>query len=153
MLTAVIDTNVLIDATADYRSTAHEIIELVIRGKVRAAASGRIEGEYRALIARATARRARQELDDFFDCVERVRTHECVEAKSEDHDDQKFLDCAGAAGAEFIITNDHHLLDLGSSGATTIVTPKEFIARYQSAQDPEGKRAWREWVKQIMGNG
>jgi putative PIN family toxin of toxin-antitoxin system len=149
----VIDTNVLIDATTDLSSYAHQVIVLAVEGKAKAVASRRIEDEYRALIVRAANKQARAALEDFFDCVERVRVHERVDVRAEDYDDQKFLDCAGAAGAEFIITNDHHLLDLGISGSTKIVTPKEFIALFQSSQDPEGKGEWTSWVKQILGNG
>lgn len=146
----VIDTNVLIDATADLSGFAHQVIALVSGGNVKAVASRRIEDEYQALIARAANKQARVALEDFFDCVERVRVHERVDVRAEDHDDQKFLDCAGATQADFIITNDHHLLDLGISGKTKIVRPKEFISLFQSAQDPEGKGEWASWVKQLL---
>ncbi|OGL77890.1 putative toxin-antitoxin system toxin component, PIN family [Candidatus Uhrbacteria bacterium RIFCSPHIGHO2_12_FULL_54_23] len=151
MITAVIDTNVLIDATADLSGYAHQVIALVVEGNVKAVASRRIEDEYRALIAKAADKRARQELDEFFDMVARVRTHERAEARSKDREDQKFLDCASTAGADFIITNDHHLLDLGASGTTKIITPEEFISLSHAAQDPEGKSAWASWVKEIFG--
>ena len=45
----------------------------------------------------------------------------------DDPDDDKFLACALAAKAEYIISGDGHLLSLGSYGAISIVTVKDFL--------------------------
>ncbi len=45
----------------------------------------------------------------------------------EDVEDNKFLDCALQAKADFIISGDKHLLKLGKFRATKILTPKEFL--------------------------
>lgn len=45
----------------------------------------------------------------------------------DDPDDNKFLDCAYAAKADFIVTGDKHLLKLGDFFDTKIITPKEFL--------------------------
>ena len=45
-----------------------------------------------------------------------------------DADDDKFADCAIAAGADFIITEDHHFEAMRGSGyKPQPVTPEEFI--------------------------
>ena len=48
-----------------------------------------------------------------------------------DADDNKFADCAIAAGADFIITGDHHFEAMRGSGhQPQPVTPEEFIRRH-----------------------
>ena len=43
-------------------------------------------------------------------------------------DDNRMLECALAARAEFLVTGDeHHLLPLGSYRDTKIVTPAQFL--------------------------
>jgi len=45
----------------------------------------------------------------------------------DDPDDNKFLACALAAKAEYIISGDRHLLSLGSYKSISIVTVKDFL--------------------------
>jgi putative PIN family toxin of toxin-antitoxin system len=48
-----------------------------------------------------------------------------------DPDDNKFVDCALAAGADYLITSDRHFDPLRSAGyKTQPITPEEFITRY-----------------------
>lgn len=44
-----------------------------------------------------------------------------------DADDDKFLECAVEADADYIVSGDDDLLDLGSHDGTDIVTPAEFV--------------------------
>ena len=53
------------------------------------------------------------------------------------HDD-KFLACAIAAGAEYLVTEDQDMLALATCESTRICQPDEFIAFLES------KRTWRE---------
>jgi len=48
-----------------------------------------------------------------------------------DPDDDKFIECAAAAGATVIVSGDHHLLDLGKYGDIQILTADEFLAQFQ----------------------
>jgi len=45
----------------------------------------------------------------------------------DDPDDDKFLACALAAQAEYIVSGDQHLLSLGSYKSISIVTVKQFL--------------------------
>lgn len=52
-----------------------------------------------------------------------------------DPDDNKFADCAIAAGADFILTSDRHFDDLNGAGYKPIpIRPEEFILRYLTPQ-------------------
>lgn len=44
-----------------------------------------------------------------------------------DPSDDKFLICAVEGKAEYIISGDHHLLDLGNWEGIIIITPREFL--------------------------
>lgn len=45
----------------------------------------------------------------------------------EDPDDDKFLACAIDGGADYIVSGDHHLLDLGSYEGIPILRPATFL--------------------------
>ena len=45
----------------------------------------------------------------------------------EDEQDNKILECAQAANADYIVSGDKHLLQLGKFKKTKILTPKEFF--------------------------
>jgi putative PIN family toxin of toxin-antitoxin system len=50
----------------------------------------------------------------------------------EDPDDNKFLDCAVAGKADFIISQNKHLLKLKEFRGVRIVTPEEFLKKHSS---------------------
>ena len=49
----------------------------------------------------------------------------------QDPSDNKFLSCALEARVDFIVTGDHHLLQLGSFHHTTILSPHEFLKLFR----------------------
>ena len=50
-----------------------------------------------------------------------------VKLIGEDPQDNKILECALAAGADYIVTGDSHLLKVGKFKQTTIITPRAFL--------------------------
>jgi len=50
-----------------------------------------------------------------------------VKLIAEDPQDNKILECALAAGADYVVTGDSHLLKLGKFKQTTIITPRAFL--------------------------
>lgn len=52
-----------------------------------------------------------------------------VRVLAEDPSDNMFLSCARDVGADFIISGDQHLLQLGRYGTTSIVSPSAFLSR------------------------
>jgi predicted nucleic acid-binding protein len=50
-----------------------------------------------------------------------------------DEEDRKYLHCAQVAGADFLVTYDRDLLDLGSIGEVSIVTPADFLQQAKAA--------------------
>lgn len=58
-----------------------------------------------------------------------VEPTESVSDVERDPADDAFLACAREAGADFLVTGDDHLLDLGRFEGVEIVTPASFIER------------------------
>ncbi|HPI18992.1 MAG TPA: putative toxin-antitoxin system toxin component, PIN family [Candidatus Kapabacteria bacterium] len=52
-----------------------------------------------------------------------------------DPDDNKFIDCAFAAKADYIITGDSHLLNLGSFEKCKIITPFDFLILHNNLEN------------------
>lgn len=46
----------------------------------------------------------------------------------DDESDNRYLECAEAGGAQYIVTGDKHLLELGSYQGILIITPAAFVA-------------------------
>jgi predicted nucleic acid-binding protein len=61
---------------------------------------------------------------DFTARVDPLRT---VQVVTEDPADDRILECAVAAGSEYIVTGDRHLLKMGRYGEAKIVKPTEFL--------------------------
>jgi len=72
-----------------------------------------------------------EEIDSFFEdlCAFALFTPEELKlsAVPGDPDDDKYVACAIEGKAEYIITGDHHLLDLENREGINIITPKEFL--------------------------
>lgn len=58
--------------------------------------------------------------------VDIVRSDESIDTVR-DPDDDKFLEVALAGGADYVVSGDRDLFDLGSYGGIEIVTPDEFL--------------------------
>jgi len=48
----------------------------------------------------------------------------------EDHDDDKFIECAIASNSKIIISGDKHLLNVSGYQGVLVLKPKEFIDTY-----------------------
>ena len=66
-----------------------------------------------------------------------VVPRQAIRAVDSDPDDDKFLECAVAGGAEFVVSGDRHLLDLGSYQGIQILPPAAFLAYLETGIDGE----------------
>ena len=136
----VVDTNVMLTARA-VRHANHRLLQSFVAGHLVFAASTAIMLEYEEIItARASAAEWRK-LTALFDLADELHGNvRHVEPSfrfhliAADPDDDKFADCAIAAEAEWIITEDGHFETLRGSGhKPQPIAPAEFIARFLSA--------------------
>ena len=136
----ILDTNILINALNDKNSMAWQILELATKGEVEFFASPKIINEYNLVIDREVANEAeKQELTAFIARVHVAPVTRQVQAVKFDPEDDKFLDIALSVGAEFIISADAHLVELGEYEGVKILKPEEFWYQWQNESDESGE--------------
>lgn len=130
---SVLDTNVLVSALISPDGTPAKIMRHT--GRFRLCTSPEILDEL-ARVLQYPRIKARYKVDDatILAYIERlfaagliVNTRIQVAAVKDDPDDDKFLACAVACQADYIVSGDPHLLDLTSFQTIPIVTPRQFL--------------------------
>lgn len=146
----ILDTNVLVNGVRDEYSHTFRIIQKCIDGQLSPIMSSRILREYEQKANELiTDDEYFDMLDDFYDSAEEVWTTSRIRA-SEDRQDNKFIEAAVDGGAEYIISSDADLLDVGEYNGVRMVSPAEFWNIYME-NDEEEASEWTAMVKQMMG--
>jgi len=136
MLKVTLDTNVLISGSF-WTGDSFKILDLIDQKKIICILSKEIIAEYDKIIGG----------DEIIEKIENkslilskivqkaISNSEIIESKNklnivkDDPSDNKILECAKEGKADFIITNDNHLLKLKEFEGIKIITPKEFLKR------------------------
>ena len=126
----VLDTNCLLQALPS-RSPYHKIWSEILAGHVSLCVNTEILNEYEEIIARKTNADIAHNV---IEAIARLHTTEFLNVYyhfrliEADADDNKFVDCAVAANAEYIVTNDAHfdILKQIDWPKLTVTTIKEF---------------------------
>ncbi len=138
MLKATLDTNVLISGTF-WEGEAYKIIQLVEGRKVRCFLSRQILAEYSDVMhsEEILDKVGKHHLHVKSAIIKVMEISTIVEPKrklyavQEDPEDNKILECAVEAGADFIITYDEkHLLKMKEFEGIRIVSPGEFLKKH-----------------------
>jgi putative PIN family toxin of toxin-antitoxin system len=134
---AVLDTNVLISAVIS-TGTSHEVL---VNG---------FEGTYTIVVSPETIQEFEDTLlkypDEFSMSPEEVEKERGtieyyaefvtleteVDVVEEDESDNMFLEAAVSADAEYLVSGDPHLLDIGSYEGVEILTPDEFLEKLRA---------------------
>jgi hypothetical protein len=126
----VLDTNVLISAIV-FGGKPRNILERIIKGKIRLAVSESILQEVKAVLDGNKFQYPPQLTHTIISEIEAVselvKPKKSIKAVGKDPDDNKFLECALEAGAHFIITGDMHLLELEIYKGVRIMNPADFL--------------------------
>jgi len=129
----VLDTNVLLSALAFPGSKPDLVLQRVRRGEVALFLSSFILAELERIL-RDKFRFTTRQTDERVAVIRRMATlvepTERIALVVAKDDDNRLLECAVAARADYLVTGDkEHLLPLRSIGATQIVTPAAFLER------------------------
>ena len=134
----VLDTNVLISALAFPGSTPDQILQRVRRRETDLFISSFILGELERVLARKfrhTTAEVRQRVAAIRRMATLVEPGERIHLVEAIDDDNRILECAVAARADYLVTGDReHLLPLRSVQGIPIITPAAFVA----LSDPAG---------------
>ena len=136
MVRVVLDTNVVVSAYLVPTGKPARILSLARQGKIDICLSEEILGEIRRTLLRPKLQKihkaAPKEIDRFLQAFTEVivlvqGTMEVDEVKH-DPEDNKILACAMGGKADFVVSGDHHLTDIGSFRGIPIVKPDAFLA-------------------------
>ncbi|MBI4050464.1 MAG: putative toxin-antitoxin system toxin component, PIN family [Candidatus Doudnabacteria bacterium] len=165
----VIDTNILINASADESSYAFRIVKEVIEGRIEAFATHQMMSENRQMLRKLVKDRKYKELlENFFTRLKIVKIHNSPppslilregapplrvrggwEELLSDKDDLKLFESALVAKADYIISEDKEVLAVENYAGTEAITPKDFWTKYQGEKD--GDSEWRDFSRMILG--
>lgn len=124
----VFDTNVLISALL-WRGKSYQCL-LLARGRiVQAVYCSSMLAELSEKLRRKfgfSENRIHAVVADTQKYAERVEIPGTLRVVFADPDDDKFIECAQVGGATFIVSSDHHLLDLEKYRNIRIVSPELF---------------------------
>ena len=128
----VLDTNVLLSALAFPGSKPDQVLQRVRRGEVELFLSPFILAEFERILRdkfRFTKRQTDERVTAIRHLATLVEPTERITLVAAKDDDNRILECARAARADYLVTGDkEHLLPLRSVGLTQIVTPAAFLA-------------------------
>ncbi len=131
MLRVVLDTNVLISAIG-WRGNPRKVLALCIEGKLNLMQTQETSKELERVLQRPKfnfipMEKKRELLQHLTLISTKVTPKENVEVIREDPEDNKFLDCAVAGKADYIVSGDQHLLELNEHEGIKIVTASELL--------------------------
>ena len=125
----VLDTNILVSACWKPGGLESQVVGLTIAGKITASVSAAIRAEYHDVLSRpklaAVGRRALEILDALDRSAVLIETTTRLTVSIDD-DDNRFLECAEAAGAEYLITGNLRHYP-ATWGITQIVNARTFL--------------------------
>jgi uncharacterized protein len=125
----VADTNVYISAL-NFAGTADEVLALGRAGVIQVFISPPILEEIETVLVRKfrwAAPRVREAVRTIRRFAVLVNPGEPVNLVRADEPDNRILECALAAGADMIVTGDHHLLKLKRFRNILIASPRQFL--------------------------
>lgn len=144
----ILDTNVLIDGVQDENSRTFKIIEASISGDLTPIISHRIKREYqRKAEELITDDEYMNLLEDFYEASINVHPASQLRIIEDDPDDNKFIEAAVEGGAEYIVSNDAHILDLSTYEDIRMVSPEEFWSIYVEDIKEDASEEWQEWTR------
>ena len=134
MTLAVLDTNILVSALLSPTGNEARVIDLLRRQLISATVSTPILREYEIVLSRSKFRLSPQRLDEFlfpFRHLSAIFEPSRRFSISPDESDNRFLECAEVANADFLITgNLRHFPE--THAGTRIVNTRTFLSNFDS---------------------
>jgi len=134
MLKIVIDTNVLVSALIKPDSTPELIVLMILNNQVTMYISNEVFQEYKQVLNRGkfekylNSKKIKSFLSRIKRCAIKIRPKVTVDIIKDDPADNKFLECALEAEADFLITGNIKHFPPKKFHKTQIVTPSEFLS-------------------------
>jgi putative PIN family toxin of toxin-antitoxin system len=142
MLRVVLDTNVFVSSLLSKKGAPSKVLDEWRSGNYLVVTSPSIIAEIRRVLKAPRMKKkyriGEQEIVQLIDLLkkEAVIVPGVPGVKGvipRDPEDHKFLACAMEAGADFIVSGDRHLLDLGAHRGIPIITVQEFVKKLSAS--------------------
>ncbi len=131
MLKVVFDTNVVVSAALYEKSLPALLLSLGLEGKVRFFVSPALLNEYEAVLRRSRFKFGQRQITELMEDINRkaliVIPTKRLKIIGADEPDNRVLECAIKAEADFIITGNRRHFSFEEFKGSKIVTPREFI--------------------------
>ena len=133
MIRVVLDTNTLVSALL-FSGTASPLVPLWQSRRITVLVSRKILEEYLRVLAYPKFRLSDREIralieEEVLPFVETIRVRRRLAVVQRDPEDDKFLECAVAGRARYLVTGDRDLRELDPFQGITILTVGDFLAR------------------------
>jgi len=130
LISAVVDTNVLVSGLGWARSPPAKVVEAMLAGRFLLVSSPSLLAELDAVLRYPKLAAVFPQPEAVVDLVGEIAL--LVEPRRrldvlQDEADNRVLEAAAEATADFIVTGDRGLLDLERYGTTVVVTPRSFL--------------------------
>ena len=131
MLKVVFDTNVVVSAALYEKSLPALLLSLGLEDKIRFFVSPALLNEYEAVLKRPRFKLGERQITELMDKINRkaliVTPAKRLKILKADEPDNRVLECAVKAKADFIITGNRRHFPFEEFKGSRIVTPREFI--------------------------
>ena len=137
------DANILVSACINARGKPAELIRLCANDRVRLLTSPPMWDEMVPVLDRPNVRKhislgdrqLKQWLADVSSIMEWTPGKRRLKVVANDPDDHKVVACAIEGHADYIVTGDRHLLDIGSYKGIYIIAAEKFLQYWRSLDD------------------
>lgn len=134
VLRVVVDTNVLISGTIAESGYPARIVDAAIQGRIQFVVSTILIDEYLEVIERPRIAKKYPEIEDRIAAIRRYLHLDTIFVEGvptrpvvlNDPDDDFILACAEEGRAQYVVSGDHHLLNIREYGGAKILTPRDF---------------------------
>ena len=126
----VVDTNFLISATQWDYSVCHKLLEKLIMNNAEIFSTKEILEEFAEVLKRDflyNDEEVNNILEKVLQFLILVNPSKKIDIVKEDADDNKIIECAVESKAEYILSYDKHLLNIGEYQGIKIVKPEEAL--------------------------
>lgn len=134
MTRVTLDSNIYISALV-FGGKPMRLLEMATEGTIRVGISDAISAEVqRVLLTKFgwSAERVAAAVETIGAMTDRTAPTDTLEIVTTDPDDNRVVECATAAGSEFIVSGDADLLALGRFGGITVVTAAKFLEQFDN---------------------
>ena len=132
----VLDTNILISSLL-FKGELAGVVELWKKGRIIPILSRDTFDEFKTVLGYPKFSLTTQEMkviieEEVLPFFEVIEVTDKIKGACRDADDDKFIACAVSASADFIVTGDKDLLDMGKYKSVKILSASEFLRMFKS---------------------